>query len=79
MITVREYTSKEVTDWQNRQYKTFLKYYHETNHPIKDILHEDMGLNRNCSTTRYIRKRLREDGLNGNKRHQLIMKGEWIC
>ena len=79
MIKVREFTSKEVCDWQDRKYNEFLDYYNNTTHTVKQILQDDLRINQNCSTSRYIRKRLRHEGLNTNKRHELIKKGKWIC
>jgi len=76
-IKVIEFTSDETVSFRERKYNEFLKYYYETDLPVNDIF-KALGLANRNSAVKYIRCRLKEDGLNTLKRHWCIRKGEWL-
>lgn len=77
-ITVKTYSWQEVQEYKEKKYVEFLKYYHDTEFTIAEIL-KIMGLNNRNSTAVYIRKQLKNDGYNSYKRQAKIKKGVWIC
>lgn len=76
-INVKTYSWQEVQTYKEQKYHEFLKYYFETTLKIGEIF-KTIGLNKRNSTTRYIRKQLKDDGHNSFKRASKIRKGEWL-
>ena len=77
MITVIETTSSEIRDYEQTRYQEFMNYYLNTTLKVNDIL-KLMGLTGHHSVTKYIRKRLRNEGYDSLERVWSIKKGEWI-
>lgn len=77
MIKVRTFTSKETQNYKEEKYKLFLKYYFETDLPIREI-YKILGLPAKNSAVKYIRNKMKQNGYNSNHRYNQIIKGEWL-
>ena len=67
MITVREFTTQERVDFNERKLEEFLHEYYTTNLTVNKIL-EKIGLSINNKTSQYIRRELRAMGINTHVR-----------
>lgn len=76
MIKVVQFTSKEVESQKELKYQQFLKYYNETSLSAGEI-YKLLGCNNRDSTSKHIKKRLKEEGYDTLKRSGLIRKGLW--
>lgn len=77
-IQVITQTSREVLNEQELNYQKFRKYYDNTDLLVKEIYALIGFTNQRCAGVRYIRSRMKEDGLNSDKRVQSIRRGEWL-
>ena len=77
-IKVITQTTAERKQEQEQTYQQFREYYDNTELRINEIFKLWGFTNLRCSGARYIRKRLREDGCNSDKRFQMIKRRELV-
>ena len=77
LITVVESSTAQRLDYEQAKYQEFLRYYLGTDLKMNEIF-DLMGLHSKSALTKYIRKRLVDEGYNSLERVWRIRKGELI-